>query len=139
MKDEFEISDGLRKALSDVTTRERLEIPDAVDARLRTAARAPRGRRFRLRRVAVAAAAGLLLALGVWALGGRSPAPEIAAVAVAGDLDADGHVDIVDAYLLDRRLPSVPAAGDVDGDGRVDGADVLRLIERVVALSGGKG
>jgi hypothetical protein len=131
MDDELEISDGLRDALRDVTRRGRLEVPDAVDRRIRAAARRPRGRLLRLRRAVAAAAAALLLAVGLWALNGpfRGDAP-------VGDLNGDGAVDIVDAYVLDRRLGSgsSPARGDVTGDGRVDLDDLARLIERVVSI-----
>lgn len=134
MNDDFEISDELREAIRDVAKRDRLEIPDDVDARLRAAARRPRGRLLGLRRAAVAAAAALVLGLGLWAVGGRGPNSGAPAVAEAGDLDGDGRIDIVDAYLLDRRLDAAPAAGDVDGDGRVDRADLRRLLEEVVSL-----
>jgi hypothetical protein len=47
-------------------------------------------------------------------------------------------VDIVDAYLLARRLktgtPTGPG-GDLTGDGRVDDADVAAIARRAVALA----
>ena len=130
MDDEFDISAGLRKEIRDLSRRERLEVPEAVDARIRAAARRPGGRLIRIRRAVVAAAAVLLLALGLWGHGERSDD----AFAGVGDLDADGSVDIVDAYLLDRQLGSTPVRGDVDRDGRVDAADVRHLIEMVVSV-----
>ena len=72
-------------------------------------------------------------AVGLWALNG-DPDRGPRAAAVTGDLNADGVVDIVDAYLLDRRLASAPAGGDVTGDGRVDATDLVRLIEIVVSV-----
>ena len=136
------ISAGLRSALRDVVTRERLEVPAAVDAAIRAAARGPRGRLIRLRRALGAAAAALLLAVGVGVAlrGDRAEDARDGVVALdPGDLDRDGRVDIVDAYLLHRSLASEPVLGDVDGDGRIDGVDVRRLIERIVALEGTAG
>jgi hypothetical protein len=131
MDDELQISDRLREAIHDVAKRERLEVPLAMDLRIRTAARRPRGRLLRWRRAIAAAAAAVLLGLGLWALDG-TPERGARAVAGTGDLDADGVVDIVDAYLLDRRIGSAPARGDITGDGRVDATDLGRLIEIVV-------
>ena len=133
MDDDFQISDRLHEALRDVAKRERLDVPETVDRRIRAAARRPRGRLLRLRRAFTAAAAVALIAVGLWALNG-DPDGGTRAVAVTGDLNADGVVDIVDAYLLDRRLASAPAGGDVTGDGRVDATDLVRLIEMVVSV-----
>ncbi|MEN8149988.1 MAG: dockerin type I domain-containing protein [Planctomycetota bacterium] len=133
MDDDLPISDRFREALRDVATSGRLEVPETVDLRIRAAAHRPRGRLLRLRRVAVAAAAAVVLAVGAWALSGI-PGDETPVAAGTGDIDADGVVDIVDAYLLDRRLASSPERGDLTGDGRVDAKDVLRLIEMVVSV-----
>jgi len=135
MDDDLKISDRLQEALRDVAKREPLDVPEAVDLRIRAAARRPRGRLLRLRRAVAVAAAAVLLALGLWALNGV-PEGGTRAVAVTGDLNADGVVDIVDAYLLDRRLTSAPAGGDVTRDGRVDATDLVRLIEMVVSVGG---
>jgi hypothetical protein len=58
-----------------------------------------------------------------------------------GDLDEDGRVDVLDAFLLARRLdagdPGNPA-WDASGDGRVDRADVDRVAYWAVSLSGGE-
>jgi hypothetical protein len=61
-------------------------------------------------------------------------------VAVPGDLNHDGHVDILDAFALARELKSgaQPAASrDINGDGVVDERDVAALAARAVSL--GKG
>ena len=133
MDDDLQISDRLHEALRDVAKQEALEVPETVDRRIRAAARRPRGRLLRWRRAIAAAAAAALLALGLWALNGV-PEGGTRASAVTGDLNDDGIVDIVDAYLLDRRLASAPAGGDITRDGRVDAKDLLRLIEMVVSV-----
>ncbi len=76
-----------------------------------------------------AAAAALMLAV-LWM---PSPtAPE--------DVDGNGRVDILDAFVLARRLKTSAAiqpAWDVTGDGRVDAADVDAIAMAAVRLSKG--
>ncbi len=90
------------------------------------------------RLVPLAAAAGLFVALGVWAL---RPAPPARPVQVAReDVDANGRVDILDAFAVARRLDSggrAPAAWDVNGDGAVDRADVDEIAMAAVSLKKG--
>lgn len=53
------------------------------------------------------------------------------------DVDRSGRVDIVDAYLVARRLKSMQAPDpkwDFNGDGRIDGADVDFIATRAVRL-----
>lgn len=89
-----------------------------------------------------AAAAALLLAvlLAPRAMSPRGvPGP---VVAVRGDIDADGRVDIVDALLLAKHAAGGGTGGeakswDVNGDGVVDQGDALAIREMVVRLEGG--
>jgi hypothetical protein len=88
-----------------------------------------------------AAAAALLLAAGAWGLVGRrlGDAPP-AREPLRADVDGSGSVDIVDAYLLARRLePSGRAdpAWDLNRDGRVDRADVDAVARIAVAVTPG--
>jgi hypothetical protein len=64
-----------------------------------------------------------------------APVPQ---VQIAGDLDANGRVNILDAYLLARELNrggSAVASADVSGDGRVDAADVQAIASVAVSIS----
>lgn len=59
----------------------------------------------------------------------------------ADDLNRDGSVDILDAYLLARRIEGGEkmAGGDVNGDGVIDQRDVDALAHRAVSLGKGEG
>ena len=51
--------------------------------------------------------------------------------------DGARQADIVDAYLLERRIESgakLDPSADYNGDGRVDRADVEALARRIVAV-----
>lgn len=107
-------------------------VPARVDRAIRAAARRQlQPRRFWIGRVAAAAAAVLVLALGALWLGpGAAP---------AGDFDGNGRVDILDAYRLCLRLEArepVHHRWDQDGDGRVDRRDAERIARRAVAIDG---
>ena len=128
----------LREALS---ARPAGPIPEQSDHAIR-AEIARRSAAIRSRRAfwpvwvrAVAAAA--LVAAGAWALAGRWG--QVTPLSAA-DLDGSGRVDIVDAYLLARRIESgdEPSAElDFNADGRVDRLDVDALAGRAVSVSGG--
>lgn len=70
-------------------------------------------------------------------------------IALHGDVDADGRVDIIDAMLLSKHVAKDPAvAGRVDGsaaaldinaDGVVDQQDAMSIRAMVVKLEGGAG
>ncbi|MHC5053404.1 MAG: hypothetical protein ACYTKD_01660 [Planctomycetota bacterium] len=125
--------------------------------------RAKRRRRFltplRVASGAVAAAA-VVVAAGVFTMTGmRTPAPmaestpqpaadagpSIAqgdAMDVVMDIDSSGTIDIVDAYLMSRRLKrgAAPSSWDFDDDGAVTDTDVDVVVSRAVAhvdLDGG--
>jgi hypothetical protein len=60
---------------------------------------------------------------------------------VSGDLNANGELDILDAYLLARRLDSgrTPSpASDANADGQINQADVDWIAARAVALNPGE-
>jgi hypothetical protein len=115
------------------------EVPQAADRAVMAAiatrsaeVRRELARRGRRLWPAWAAAAALLMAAGIWASvairGSRLP----------GDLDGSGGVDIVDAYLLAKRLQAAEDLGaelDLTGDGKVDDADVDAVARRAVSVS----
>lgn len=120
-----------------------LFVPAELDARILAASRDHLGG-VRQRGVAArwligaAAAAGLLFAAWLgWAPPGAPPAP-----VARGDLDGDGRVDVLDAFLLARALDgqtALPQRGDVTGDGAVDRRDVDAIARLAVALPPRKG
>jgi hypothetical protein len=88
--------------------------------------------------LAGAAAAAVLLVLTVLPLKQISE-PQVAEV--RQDLNGDGVVDILDAFVLARDLDAgrMPApSADINGDGRIDHQDVENLVEMVVRLEKGK-
>ncbi len=57
------------------------------------------------------------------------------------DMDGNGRVDIIDAYLMDRRLMSgtvIPKKLDLNGDGTVNREDVSVIVKTAVALGRGE-
>lgn len=96
-------------------------------------------RRFWLR-IAVPAAAAAMIALGVWvAWPGGNHAQQSTIIAVAGDADGSGVVDVLDAFTMARALDAgqpAPPTWDVTGDGRVDRDDVSAVAAIAVSLSG---
>ncbi len=106
-----------------------------IDDRARSIARAPRRART-VRWVAWAAAAALAAAVGVWTISGTRRSPAVPPV--AEDIDHSGTVDILDAFLMARRLEldaEKPASWDLNRDGRVDGADVDLVAQKAVAVT----
>jgi hypothetical protein len=101
----------------------------------------------------LAAAATVLIAVGVAMSVRRREAPGVASrladpgapADTAGtthtmDIDRSGRVDIVDAYLMSRRLGSrerVPEGWDFDRDGAVGEADVKAVAMQAVVLADG--
>ena len=138
------------RALGDAARGADVEIPAPVDAAIRAAARSrARAIRARRRRIlalplsigGIAAAAAVLLAVGLSHGTGapREPAAErpVAEVPTPMDIDRSGYIDIVDAYLMSRRLGSpdgAPPAWDFDGSGRVDDADLKAVALAAVSL-----
>ena len=97
-------------------------------------------------RLAAAAAAGILLALGIarpWRyLATDEPHRYTRSAMRAADIDGNGTVDILDAFTLARHLetrsPTDPA-WDLNGDGLVDRADVDAAAAAAVAIDGSEG
>jgi hypothetical protein len=68
---------------------------------------------------------------------GTSESGKAAAVAVAEDLNRDGKLDILDAYLLAKRLADqqpLAKEWDVNGDGVINGKDVDAVALAAVKL-----
>ena len=99
----------------------------------------------------VAAAATVLIAVGVTMSVRRREAPGVASPLAdadadamdttrAMDIDRSGRVDIIDAYLMSRRLGTravAPRSWDFDRDGAVGEADVKAVAMQAVALADG--
>jgi hypothetical protein len=126
-------------------------LDDAVLALARERAALIRRRRatvrFLGRAAAVATAAGLALAAVVIPQWGaqRGSAPLVLAPArpsIAGDVNGDGGVNILDALALARRIDlpdstaasGTPANADLNGDGAVDLKDVDAIAQASVRL-----
>ena len=117
----------------------RIFVPPAADEQLLTGARsrfaAVRRRRLVWQRVVpwTAAAAVLLAAVLIYQPGAAGPAPPL-----AGDVDHNGRVDILDAFTVARHLETVAALQaqwDVTGDGAVDQRDVDAIAYLAVSLT----
>ncbi len=132
------LGDELRAATAPPAARAPEEVDRAVLAVIGQRAAQVRRRLARRRRrlwPVWTAAAALLLAAGIWALATRLHAPRRAG---PGDIDGSGTVDIVDAYLMARRMEAgeQPDPGwDFNSDGRVDRGDVNALAGRAVSVS----
>lgn len=115
-------------------------VPAEVDEAILTRARRHLSARRRRRRllvcaVPVAAAAGLVLWLAVERRARDGGAGEAIA---AEDVDGNGRVDIIDAYVLALRieqgLPSGGGRWDLNGDGALDRRDVDLVASRAVRI-----
>ena len=119
-----------------------LHVPPAVSQRILSSARAGiigRSRRRPLLRWAGAAAAAAAVVVLVVRLNlNAPPSPTLHAASLPADIDGNGHVDILDALALARRVESKhPDARDLTGDGLVDARDVDAVAMRAVTLRGG--
>lgn len=59
---------------------------------------------------------------------------------IAKDIDGNGRVNIIDAYIMDRRLMSgvaMPKKMDLNGDGNIDHEDINTIVK--TAVSSGRG
>ncbi len=133
---ESRLGDELRGELRSLEVEAPADADSAARAVVRNRAAEIRRAAFRSRRYwpAWAAAAALLLGLGSWLALSSTRRP------LRGDVDGSGRVDIVDAYLLARRLETqgeLEKHWDLTGDGRVNVSDVTAVAERSVSLSEG--
>jgi hypothetical protein len=123
-------------------------VPAAVDEAILREARAgfSRRRRFSLavRWVGSAAAAAAAVAIVAVVLHRGRPGTHVAVnvpPAVAGDVDRNGRVDMLDAFLLARQVDAIATESamgeDVNGDGVVDRRDVDAVAAMAVRLPGG--
>jgi hypothetical protein len=142
MPDDFEPSDArFRDALADLY-RPGAEIPRSVEDAIIRRARAhllTGPRRWRIRAAAAAAAAAVVAAcmtVAVWLGVTRTPSTRQVAT-LAGDIDRNGRVDIVDAMLLARAIESRRAQDDFNRDGIVDRRDVDAIALLAVKLDAG--
>jgi hypothetical protein len=138
------LPDGLAERLSAMHDA-KLFVPAGVDDAVLARAREHFGQepasRMRLwLRIAGPAAAAATIALGVWAVWPSVNQGQSGAVlAVAGDADGSGAVDVLDAFAMARVVDAgqpAPAAWDVTGDGRVNREDVSAVAAMAVSLSG---
>lgn len=116
-------------------------LPGSVDEAILAKASAVFGRRRRLRMMIraglpLAAAASLLLAMGLWMRSGSgrgsasgthgSEQGSIIALTIRKDVDRSGGVDMLDALALARKIEAGEALGielDFNGDGIIDRLD----------------
>ena len=59
----------------------------------------------------------------------------------AADIDGDGKVNIIDAYIMDRRLTSgaaMPKKLDLNGDGNINHEDINAIVKTAVSLGRGE-
>ena len=59
----------------------------------------------------------------------------------AEDIDGNGSVNIIDAYIMDRRLMSgvaMPKKLDLNGDGYIDREDINTIVKTAVSLGKGE-
>jgi hypothetical protein len=84
------------------------------------------------------AAAGLAVAAVLTLLVLRPDSPQ--SPMMQGDINGDGHVDILDAWQLSRVLEGDPGrqgVGDLDADGEITPGDLDRLMQQIVTVGGG--
>lgn len=120
------------------SSRKPVFVPGFVDEKILTASRrhleATRQSWFALPRLLMATAT-VVIAVGLpwWLVNTFQGSPS----RLAGDVNQDGRVDILDAFALARCLNSNPSAcnkHDINGDGIIDQRDVDVLAARAVRL-----
>ncbi len=116
-----------------------------MDESILSDARVGLSRRMRFRRViqvsagAAASAAAIFLAVHLVKVTAPTPTSPLAQN-VPGDIDHNGKVDILDAYVLARRIEAhreTPKDADFNHDGKTDAADVEAIASAAVRLPGG--
>ncbi len=117
-----------------------IAVPTELSRAIVNQARAHLARRRRLRWWVMGGSAVTAAAIVVMLLVQpmRQPAPSVASG--PGDVNGDGRIDMLDAYLLARQMKDVgrlEARWDMNGDGAVDQRDVDAIA--AIAVSLGKG
>ncbi len=137
---EVELPAELRRAIADLDATP-VAVPAHLDRMILSAARVRLARRKRaghvLRWGFAAAAAMALVVVGRFVLMEKAGTAQ---VAVLGDANADGRVDILDAFVVARAIEhqeKLPPAWDVNGDGVVDQKDVDLIAQMAVNVSKG--
>ena len=120
-----------------------VRVPGEVERAILDSGRRRIGHRRRvvvIKRLAATVAAAAAVA-AVYFLVVRNPEPiwkgEPVVASLAADVDGNGRVDILDAFLLARRIEAREALGeelDLNGDGVVDEKDVDAIAQRAVKL-----
>src|SRR5665213_1192970 len=129
----------LRAELADLYA-PRVRVPAQMDAVILSRAKAGYARRARFRRAArwTSAVAGLAGAVAL-AFIVRSALVRPPATFARGDVNHDGKINILDAYIVAKRLASggtPDPAWDVNGDGVVDQKDVDWIAQAAVRMNG---
>jgi hypothetical protein len=136
---DLNLPDALRNDLASLYPHSS-SVPPHVDSMILSAARIRLARRRRMFRIvrwssAVAAAAIVVFVLRV----NLVHAPSAPQLAQTDDINHDGRVDILDAYVVARAIAhhqALPAAWDVNGDGVVDQKDVDLIANSAVHIGG---
>jgi hypothetical protein len=137
---DLELPAELRRAIVDIHSPP-IPVPAHLDRLILSAAHVRLARRKRAARIlrwgSVAAAAVVLLAVARFTLMEKPHTPQ---VAIVGDVNGDGRVNILDAFVVARAIAhheQLPPAWDVNGDGVVDQKDVDLLAQMAVNVSKG--
>ena len=140
---EPEAPKGLRDDLAAIYAAD-VPVPAEVDRAVLTMARrrVTRRRRHKLafRWAAGVAAAAAVVMFAVFVTGPERDRDTLTLVAAREDVDRDGRVDILDAFVLAKHVEAgrkPVARWDFNGDGRVDRADVDTVAMAAVKLNGG--
>jgi hypothetical protein len=115
-------------------------VPSHVDDMILSAARIRLTRRRRMFRIVRWSAAAAAAAIVVFVLRvDLVHAPSAPQLAQTDDINHDGRVDILDAYVVARAIAhhqTLAAAWDVNGDGVVDQKDVDMIANSAVHIGG---
>jgi len=137
--EEFELPPSLRDKLK--SAHEVPAVPAELSARLLTAAKASYAIRVRRRRMLrwsalIGSAAAIIILSLLFFLPNHSSTQHLAQIS---DVNHDGHVDILDAYVVAKAISTggkLDPAWDVNHDGVVDQKDVDWIAAAAVNVTG---